>query len=254
MQIAILTVGEELLAGETENTNASWLARELAERGATVARILVVPDDPDTIAERVRDWSATFDAVLVTGGLGGTHDDVTVEGVAGALDREVVVDPAALDAVTESARAFAEANPDVVDEYDLEIDLEAWAELPAGARVLDNPAGLAPGCSVGNVYVLPGVPDEMRATFAGVAGEFDGDVVSETVYTDAPEGSMVSTLGDLRDRFDVVVGSYPAPRGESNRVKVSGTDREVVRRATAWLRDRIAVADPDERNRRDADR
>ncbi|QLG26496.1 competence/damage-inducible protein A [Halorarum halophilum] len=250
MKIAILTVGDELLAGETENTNASWLARQLAERGASVARILVVPDETDTIAAYVREWSAEFDAVAVTGGLGGTHDDVTMDAVAVAFDREVVVDPDALEAVTESARAFADSNPDIVDEYDLDIDLEAWAEMPDGARMLDNPAGLAPGCVLENVYVFPGVPDEMRATFAGVSCEFGGDAVSETVYTDAPEGALVTTLEELRDRFDVVVGSYPAPRGEPNRVKVTATDRGRVDEATAWLRERIQTVPASDANDR----
>ncbi|QLG62796.1 competence/damage-inducible protein A [Halorarum salinum] len=253
MQVAILTVGDELLAGETENTNASWLARQLAERGASVARILVVPDDADTIATYVREWAAEFDAVLVTGGLGGTHDDVTMDGVAAAFGRDAVVDADALEAVTESARAFADANPDVVDEYDLDLDLEAWARMPEGARMLDNPAGLAQGCAVGTVYVLPGVPEEMRATFEGVAGEFSGDAVSETVYTPAPEGALVATLAELRDRFDVVVGSYPAPRGTPNRVKVSGSDPKTVRAAIDWLEDRVETVPPPESDRRPGD-
>ena len=80
MQVAILTVGDEVLAGETTNTNASWLATELTDRGVTVARILTVPDDEAVIAEWVREFSESFDAVVVTGGIGGTHDDVTVEG------------------------------------------------------------------------------------------------------------------------------------------------------------------------------
>ncbi|MEE6208645.1 molybdopterin-binding protein, partial [Salarchaeum sp. III] len=91
MEVALLTVGDELLAGETENTNASWLARQLTERGATATRVLVVPDDHDAIAAYTRKWRERFDAVIVTGGLGGTPDDVTMDAVADAVGRDVVV-------------------------------------------------------------------------------------------------------------------------------------------------------------------
>jgi molybdenum cofactor synthesis domain-containing protein len=74
MDVAIVTVGDEILAGDTRNTNAERLARRLNERGATVTRILTIPDDLDLIAEVVADWAAEFDAVVVGGGLGGTHD------------------------------------------------------------------------------------------------------------------------------------------------------------------------------------
>jgi molybdenum cofactor synthesis domain-containing protein len=74
MEVAILTVGDEVLAGDTENTNATWLAGRLTDAGATVTRILTVPDDRAVIRETVETWREAFDAVIVTGGLGGTHD------------------------------------------------------------------------------------------------------------------------------------------------------------------------------------
>ena len=90
MQAAILTVGEELLAGDTENTNGTWLAGQLTDRGVAVARILAVPDEEGVIAGAVDRYSDTFDAVVVTGGLGGTPDDVTMSAVAAAFDRPLV--------------------------------------------------------------------------------------------------------------------------------------------------------------------
>lgn len=90
MEVALITVGDELLAGDTVNTNANWLAAELSDRGVAVKRILSVPDDRAVIAECVRAYADAFDAVIVTGGLGGTPDDVTLEAVADAFDRELV--------------------------------------------------------------------------------------------------------------------------------------------------------------------
>lgn len=89
MQIALLTVGDELLSGDTANSNATWLARELTDRGASVARILTLPDDAALIARWTGRWSDRFDAVIVTGGIGGTPDDVTIDGVAAGLDRDL---------------------------------------------------------------------------------------------------------------------------------------------------------------------
>ncbi|WP_251343428.1 competence/damage-inducible protein A [Haloplanus halophilus] len=242
MEVAILTVGDEVLAGDTENTNATWLAGRLTDAGATVTRILTVPDDRELIDETVREWSAAFDAVVVTGGLGGTHDDVTADAIADAFDRDLVVHPAVREDVVETVAAYRDENPDLVEAHDLDIDVDAWAALPEGSRPLVNPEGLCPGCVLANVYAFPGVPAEVRALFDLVAGEFGGDAVSATLYTPQPEGSMVEALAGVRERFDVTVGSYPNTGGR-NRLKITGTDGEAVAEAAAWLRERIDVVE-----------
>ncbi|GAB6860198.1 competence/damage-inducible protein A [Haloplanus litoreus] len=242
MEVAILTVGDEVLAGDTENTNATWLAGRLTDAGATVVRILTVPDDRDLIAETVREWSDSFDAVVVTGGLGGTHDDVTADAVADAFGRELVVDPTVREDVIETVASYRDENPDLVEAHDLDIDVDAWAALPAGSRPLVNPEGLCPGCVLENVYAFPGVPAEMRALFELVAPEFGGDAVSTTLHTPQPEGSMVETLAGVRERFDVTVGSYPSSGGR-NRLKLTGTDAETLAEAAAWLRERVDIVE-----------
>jgi len=240
MEVAILTVGDEVLAGDTANSNATWLAGELTDRGATVARILTLPDDRDLIAGYVREWAESFDAVIVTGGLGGTPDDVTVDAIADAFDRPLAVDDAVHDDVIETVGAYREANPETVASHDVSIDVDAWAALPEGSRPLLNPAGLCPGCVLETVYAFPGVPDEMRALFDVVADEFDGETVSATLLTPQPEGSLTDVLDDARDRFDATVGSYPATEG-ANRLKVIGTDDAAVDEAVGWLRERVEI-------------
>jgi len=238
----VLTVGDEVLAGDIANTNAQWLANRLTEGGATVVRILTVPDDRDLIAETVAEWSAAFDAVIVTGGLGGTHDDVTADAVADAFGVDLVVDEAVREDVLETVAAYRERNPETVEAHDLEIDVDAWAALPAGGRALINPEGLCPGCVIENVYAFPGVPDEMKALFELVEAEFGGETVSETLYTPQPEGSMVTDVAAVQERFDVAVGSYPATEGH-NRLRVSGTDPDTVAEAVAWLAERVEVVE-----------
>lgn len=242
MEVAILTVGDEVLAGDTPNTNATWLASQLTDRGSAVVRMLTLPDDRDLITETVRDWADSFDAVVLTGGLGGTHDDVTAAAIADAFGRSLCVDDAVREDVIATMAAYRDANPDRVEAYDLEIDVDAWAALPMGSRALINPEGLCPGCVFENVYAFPGVPAEMKVLFEQVAPEFNGDTVSTTLYTPQPEGSMIDAIATARDRFDVAIGSYPDTEGH-NRLKLTGSDPASIEEAAAWLRERIDVID-----------
>ena len=237
MNAAIVTVGNELLAGDIENTNATWLAAELSGRGVDVARIVVVPDDEGVVAARVGAWAAAFDAVLVTGGLGGTPDDVTMAAVAAGLDRELVVDPVAAADVRERIDRIYAENPDL----GFELRPEWYASMPAGATPIPNPEGLAPGCVAGSVYVLPGIPEEMKAVFGNVADDFGGDVVVRTLYSPEPEGALASPLGELTDRFAVRVGSYPNRSADRTRITVTGGGDAVVTEAVTWLREHTDV-------------
>jgi molybdenum cofactor synthesis domain-containing protein len=243
MDVAVLTVGDELLAGDTENTNATWLARQLHDAGATVTRILTVPDDEAVIADAVARYHDAFDAVVVTGGIGGTPDDVTKAGVARAFDRELVVPDDVRAHLEAKAEAFAEANPETFERYEMELDLAAWASVPEGATPLLTDESFAAGCVVESVYVMPGIPEELKAMFATVADAFDGDRTTETIHTPAPEGAVVGAVTEARERFGVAVGSYPRKADTPGRVKVAGDDRETVERAAAWLRERIDTVD-----------
>ncbi|MFC7226228.1 molybdopterin-binding protein [Salinirubellus salinus] len=224
MEVALVTVGDELLSGDTLNSNAAWLGRRLHERGVTVERSTTVPDRVADIARVVNEYRAEYDAVLVTGGLGPTHDDLTMEAVAAALGRPV----------EESAEALAWLEEH--GGYASDDLAKGTADLPAGARVLHNTVGVAPGCVVDDVYVFPGVPDEMKAMFEGVAEEFSGEIQHVSVVPAAePESALLDRIETLRESFDVKVGSYP---GEFVRVRLEGEEDEV-ERAAAWLRDRV---------------
>ncbi|MFT4921465.1 MAG: molybdenum cofactor synthesis domain-containing protein [Haloarculaceae archaeon] len=225
MLVGLVTVGDEILAGDTVNTNAAWLGQQLETRGVDVARVTVVPDDVGDIAQVVNEYRAAYDAVIVTGGLGPTHDDVTMEGVAAAFGTDVVEDEAALRWLEEEGGYTRE-------------DLAAeTAHIPGKAEMLPNPDGVAPGCTIGNVYVLPGVPGEMKGMFEVVADEFDGNRRAvEVVEADEPESALIDRIAAVQDSFDVQVGSYP---GETVRLKLQGTDSETVAEAAAWLRERV---------------
>ena len=229
MQAAVVTVGDELLSGDTANTNATWLAARLDERGVDVERITTVPDRVADIARVVDEYRAEYDAVVVTGGIGPTHDDVTMEGVAAAFGCEVAPNPEALAYLTEHG-GYAAA--DLTD---------GTTMIPEGARPLHNEVGVAPGCVLESVFVFPGVPAEMEAMFETVADAFSGRLThTETVEAAEPESSLLDRLAAVREAFDVSVGSYP---GEVVRVKLTAEDEAEVERAAAWLRERVESAE-----------
>src|SRR5215207_4207492 len=149
---AILTIGNELVSGDTENTNASWLARRLEQLGVAVRLIAALPDEVDAIAAFVRREAPLVDHLLVTGGLGGTPDDLTREAIATAFEVGQEEQPA----VAAALRARFTRDPEYAAK---------WAMLPRGSRPLENPLGGAPGFALENVWVLPGLPAEMRAMF-----------------------------------------------------------------------------------------
>ena len=236
MDVALLTVGDELLSGDTENTNATWLAGELSDAGVTVTRILTVPDDEAVIADAVARFHDAYDAVVVTGGIGGTPDDVTKAAVARAFDRGLVVPDDVRAHLEAKAEAFAEENPETFDRYEMHLDLDAWAGVPEGARPLLTDESFAAGCVVEGVYVMPGIPEELKAMFASVADAFDGDRTTETLRTPAPEGAVVDAVTEARERFGVAVGSYPRHGDTLGRVRWTGGDHVAVSEAAAWRR------------------
>jgi molybdenum cofactor synthesis domain-containing protein len=232
MHVAIITVGDELLSGDVVNTNAAWLGEQLASRGANVERMIVVPDRIAAVAREVNEARAEYDAVIVTGGLGPTHDDVTMEGVAAAFGVPVVEHP-------DVERWFAEH-----DRY-ARADLAAGTtHLPKGVEMLPNEVGVAPGAIVDSVYVLPGVPAEMKAMFEGVESAFGGTKRHVAfVYADEPESALIDRVAELRERFDVKVGSYP---GEMVRIKLESAEEGTLAEAETWLRERVDGVEPSE--------
>jgi nicotinamide-nucleotide amidase len=223
----VLTIGNELVSGDIPNTNGAWLARRLAPLGVAVRLIAAVPDEIDAVADFVRIEAPRVDFLIVTGGLGGTPDDLTREAIAHAfqLEQEEVPELAA------DLRSRFTHDPDYA---------AAWARLPAGSRPLRNPLGGAPGFALENVYVMPGLPAEMEAMFDAVAEEFRrGDPIASWRRTyRTRESEIAALLVEAGDRWPgVLVGSYPTFTDEGPRVEVvvKSSDSLALEAASAWL-------------------
>ena len=224
---SILTIGNELVSGDVPNTNASWLARRLAPLGVEVRLTAALPDEIETVAEFVRGESARVDFLLVTGGLGGTPDDLTREAVATAFDvpQEEVPEVAA------DLRARFTRDPEYA---------ARWALLPRGSRPLANPLGGAPGFALENVYVLPGLPSEMEAMFESIEEKFRRGTPIQAwrrVYG-TYESVIAGILAEAGERWPtVVVGSSPSFSSEGSTVEVvlKSSDPDALAAASSWL-------------------
>jgi len=224
---AILTIGNELVSGDVPNTNGSWLAHRLGPLGVAVRLVAALPDEIDAIADFVRVEAPRVDFLLVTGGLGGTPDDLTREAIAHAFGvAQVEQSELAAD-----LRARFTRDPEYA---------AAWARLPAGSRPLVNPLGGAPGFAIENVYVMPGLPAEMEAMFDAIAEEFRRGApigVWRRTY-ETRESTIASALAEAGERWPgVLIGSYPTflPDGPRVEVVVKSSDADALAAASAWL-------------------
>jgi molybdenum cofactor synthesis domain-containing protein len=229
----IVTVGNELTSGDIENTNASWLARSLEALGCHVRLVASLPDDVEAMARFLRLHRADADCVLITGGLGGTPDDLTREGVAAAFGLECVLDE----------RAAAPLRARFADRG-MSAYAERWATLPVGSEPLGNPLGGAPAFVIDEVYVLPGVPAEMRACFESFSERFRGEAIRQTrLRYPLVESDLVGALVAFSAHFgDVSLGSYPSFEDGTREVELVLKSRDPARlaEAVAWLEAAIA--------------
>jgi molybdenum cofactor synthesis domain-containing protein len=212
----IILVGNEILSGKIVDANASFLCRELRALGVDVRRIAVIPDEVDLIAAEVARFGADYDVVFTSGGVGPTHDDVTVEGVARAAGVRVVRHPA-LVALLE--RYYK----DVLTDAHLKM-----AEVPEGAELLVDESVRFPTVLMRNVYILPGVPELFRRKFEAIRERFrDEPIFLKNVFVRIGEGVLADHLNALvRAHPDLLCGSYPEFSNPDYKVKITLESRD----------------------------
>ncbi|HEV8650879.1 MAG TPA: competence/damage-inducible protein A [Actinomycetes bacterium] len=218
MRCEIIGVGTELLLGQIVNTNAAWIGQRLADVGWDCLRHTAVGDNEARIADTIREALARADAVIVTGGLGPTQDDVTRDAIAAVAGVRLVRDPAIERWLEERFARFGVRRMATMN--------LRQADVPEGARTIENPRGTAPGLivEIGGkpVYAVPGVPREMEGMLEGVvlpdlaarAGEGRA-IVSRTLRTAGiGESRVAEQLTPLWEAADGVTMAYLASSGE----------------------------------------
>jgi molybdenum cofactor synthesis domain-containing protein len=238
----VLIIGNEILSGRTQDANLAFLAQGLNDIGIRLREARVIADDTPTIVGTVNEVRRKFDYVFTTGGIGPTHDDITAPSIAEAFGVPLILHP--------EARRILESHypPGGLNEARLRM-----AQVPEGASLLPNPISRAPGFRIGNVFVLPGVPQIMQAIFNELKHRLKGGakVFSRSISCTMGEGTIAKDLAALQARYaDLEIGSYPYFRRSDFGVTlvVRGTERGRIAAAVEELKALIRTlgGDPQE--------
>jgi molybdenum cofactor synthesis domain-containing protein len=234
---ALLVIGDEILSGRTQDKNVGQVALWLNDQGIRLAEVRIVPDDQARIAEAVNDLRSAYDYLFTTGGIGPTHDDITVDSIAAAFGVPVIVHP--------EARRILEAyyaNRGGVTDARLRM-----ARVPEGAELLPNRLSGAPGVKMGNVYILAGVPSIAANMLEALDGHLEGGrpMISLTIGAYVAESEVADLLRDAEAAHPgVAIGSYPFMRDGVHGANfvLRTDDAELAQRTATELKRRLSEA------------
>ncbi|MFK7928175.1 MAG: competence/damage-inducible protein A [Myxococcota bacterium] len=221
---AAIIIGNEILSGKFADENGPFLIERLRALGVDLGRIVTIADDHDVIADEVRRASSSFDHVFTSGGVGPTHDDITLESVGAAFGEPMIAHPSLVKLLEAAGLS---------DEHSMRM-----ATVPQSTELLwEGNAGF-PVVLVHNVFVLPGVPKLFRLKFEAVADRFAGvQMLTRRIYTAQRETEIAAILSAAQDAFETVdIGSYPRFGTEPWRVIVTLESRHEADLQSCYLR------------------
>jgi molybdenum cofactor synthesis domain-containing protein len=230
----ILIIGSEVLSGKVTDQNSPFLVQELRGLGVEVRRILTIPDELSVIVREVRELARDHDLVFTTGGVGPTHDDLTIAAIAQAFDRPLVRHPL-LEAVLR--RHYGEA----ITPAQLRM-----ADVPEGSRLVGEGDIGFPVVALENVFIFPGIPESVRRKFGRIREEFrEAPYILRRIFLQCDEGEIAAELYRALDRFPALqLGSYPILHQPDHRVVLTleSKQRDEVDRAVQFLVDRLPAS------------
>jgi molybdenum cofactor synthesis domain-containing protein len=212
----ILIIGNEILSGKVVDSNSPYLCRELRALGVDVERVLVIPDVVEVIAAEVRAMSESFDYVLTSGGVGPTHDDVTMDGIAEAFG--VKLEQSASISLRIERAQGKPANPSQLK----------MAQIPQGAKLIDSGDLWFPLVVLHNVHIFPGIPELLRKKFESIRHQLQGvPFLLKRVFVRRRESDIAEDLNQLLLEYpELILGSYPKVGVEEFRVQVTLESRD----------------------------
>jgi molybdenum cofactor synthesis domain-containing protein len=213
---AIIVIGNEILSGKVVDTNSPYLCRELRGLGVDVDRIVVIPDEIDVIAAEVRAQSDSHDWVFTSGGVGPTHDDLTMDGVSKAFGVPIEVNESIVARIERATGHAANESQ------------RKMASLPQGAHLIDTGDLWFPVVVVGNVHIFPGIPELLQKKFDSIRSRFQGvPFVLKRVYVRRKESDIAQELNELLEAHpELMLGSYPRIRGTEYEVLLTLESRD----------------------------
>jgi molybdenum cofactor synthesis domain-containing protein len=207
----IVIIGNEVLSGKTQDINSHFFCTELRRLGVEVQKISTIQDEIELIGAEVATFSERYDYVFTSGGVGPTHDDVTIDGIARGFGLKVVRHP-------DIERRMRQRFGGDVNEARLRM-----ANVPEGAKLLATEALFAPIVNIHNVYIFPGIPSILQERFHSIKEMFrDAPYYLKNVYVRYGEGVIAEMLNDLLAKFpQLMLGSYPVLDLPDYKVKVT---------------------------------
>jgi molybdenum cofactor synthesis domain-containing protein len=219
----LIVIGNEILSGKVVDTNSAFLAQQLRAFGVALRRMAVIPDEIDVIAAEVRAMQPTVDVLFTSGGVGPTHDDVTIAGVAAGLGRAVVRDPSL-------ERTLREYFGTGINDARLKL-----AEVVEGTELEYHENRSFPTFRVENIYILPGIPEIFRDKVLALRSRLASDpFYLRVVYTREMESTIAEHLNRTLEQFpDLMLGSYPKLNDPEYQVRITleSKDPQYVERA-----------------------
>ena len=200
---AIVVIGNEILSGRTIDKNISHIANRLKQQGIQLSHVRIIADIEQEIIDNVLELSQKYDHVMTTGGIGPTHDDITSESLAKAFNEPYEI----------HAQAY-----DILDQYYQSRDAEfnegrvRMAKMPRNVTLIENPLTAAPGFTIRNVHVLPGVPKIMQQMLEILLKRLGHGPIKheETIESPFPESEIALFLSEMQAKYsDIDIGSYP---------------------------------------------
>lgn len=197
----VLVIGNEILSGRTQDMNIAYIGKRLENLGIVLSEVTVIPDDEQTIIDKVVAYSQQYDYVFTTGGIGPTHDDITTASIAKAFGVAVKRHPEAVACMERYYESGTISEPRL-----------KMADIPEGATLIDNPVSGAPGIQIKNVFVMAGVPKIMQAMLDGLVNSLVGGppILTASVSTNLTESKLAAGMSQIQDECtEVSIGSYP---------------------------------------------
>jgi FAD synthetase len=208
--IGIIIIGDEILSGKIHDNNSFFMAKELWLHGLHVRRICIIPDNVDEIAQEVHNFSQMFDYVFTSGGIGPTHDDVTIEGISKAFNVKPVIH--------DTLREILEQRHTTPTPEQLKM-----AEVPEGAELVNDGTLAFPLIKCQNVFIFPGIPEFLRKKFSVIVNLFhEPPILMKKVYVKENESTIASILNEILNHLtDVKIGSYPVVDNRDYQVMIT---------------------------------
>ena len=206
----IIIIGDEILSGKIHENNSFFMAKELWSHGIQVCRICIIPDSVDQIAQEVKTFSETFDYVFTSGGIGPTHDDVTIEGISKAFRVKPVVHTVLREILEQR---HSSPTPEQLK----------MAEVPEGAELVNDGTLAFPLIRFKNIFIFPGIPEFLRKKFAAIVHLFhETPLFIKRVYVNENESKIAAILNDILNHLtDIKIGSYPVVDNRDYQVMIT---------------------------------